>query len=180
MDDSGRFDPAAALDQFVRLVRSMRQSQTRYFDERQQMDLRDARRLEERVDVAIARLHAPNLFGDAPVIKPPAPPVYPDGLPGHAPGCDTSIAAAVGVSKRLTELQLNVLRGFASVGAVGVTDDEGHDMCGLNRYTYAPRRCELVKRGLVERTTRRRATNTGSAAVVWKITNKGIEVLSGR
>ena len=104
---------------------------------------------------------------------PPAPPVYPDGLPGHAKHDDTSTLAAVAQLPRLTAMQLAVLHVLDEADDGGLTDDEGHTVADLNRYTYAPRRCELAKRGLVVRTKERRPTNTGSAAAVWAITDEG-------
>lgn len=60
-----------------------------------------------------------------------------------------------------------ILELVQSRGARGCTDDEGEDLLGIFAQTYTPRRGELVSRGLVVPTARRRLTRQGCKAIVW-------------
>jgi hypothetical protein len=64
-----------------------------------------------------------------------------------------------------------------AAGDNGLTDYETAQRCHLARpHIAGNRRKELQTLGLVERTDERRPTDTGSTAVVWKITEAGREL----
>lgn len=56
----------------------------------------------------------------------------------------------------------------------GLTDFELADICHSGQTSIGKRRGELVRLGLVEATTGRRPSPTGSPAVVWRITPDGM------
>lgn len=96
-------------------------------------------------------------------------PSYPGGAP-HSRGryTDTSHAAALAITERLTPLQAKALTAFRAAGAVGLTDDELAVATGEYRYTIAPRRRELVMHGWLEDTGARRPTSRHRFAIVWR------------
>lgn len=65
-----------------------------------------------------------------------------------------------------------VLKALVEAGDHGMTDFE-HEANGILRTSAGKRRLELEMLRLVERTTERRATDTGSSAVVFKVTDAG-------
>lgn len=80
---------------------------------------------------------------------------------------DTSRAAAVSMAPSVGQLQSMVLAHIRSCHWQGVTDDEGEHRLGLHHTTYAPRRNELVKLGLVEDSGNRRVATSGRRQKVW-------------
>lgn len=59
----------------------------------------------------------------------------------------------------------------------GLTDFELAELCGIPQTSIGKRRGELVILEMIERTEITRPSPTGSAARVWKITRKGLEML---
>ena len=73
---------------------------------------------------------------------------YPDGLAGHhVDAHDTEMAAAVHATKSLSEACEEILGVFRYRGQVGLTDEEGQDICG---YSHPKRRCDLYHAGKVK------------------------------
>jgi predicted ArsR family transcriptional regulator len=82
-------------------------------------------------------------------------------------GSDTSRAAAVSkLSDRDTERR-RVWAEILKAGAEGLTDEEIADRLGMSGNTERPRRVELVRAGVVERSEAKRPTKSGRFASVW-------------
>jgi hypothetical protein len=89
-----------------------------------------------------------------------------DGLPPHVDS-DTSEEAAERIASETGRLQAMVLDEVRRSGGHGRTDDELEVALGLRHQTASARRRELVLKGLVEDSGRRRATRSGRKATVW-------------
>jgi hypothetical protein len=85
----------------------------------------------------------------------------------HRPGHDTERAAAESMQDHTERLRALVLRTLLDNPA-GLTDDEGGAIIGGDRLRFGRRRNELVRAGLVEKTTVRRPTGAGRTAIVWR------------
>lgn len=66
-----------------------------------------------------------------------------------------------------------VLKALVEAGDEGMTDQQ-HEANGILRTSAGKRRLELEEMGLVESTAERRPTDTGSPAIVFKVTPAGI------
>lgn len=86
---------------------------------------------------------------------------------------DTSRQAAKDNQPRRNAQQERILAALAAVGDYGATDDAVAHRVGLPGNTVATRRRELEQLGLVERTTERRRTSSGSTAIVFRVTEAG-------
>lgn len=82
-------------------------------------------------------------------------------------------AAAKQTPGRRARGQWLVLDALARRGPL--TDFEHEAINGLIQTSAGKRRVELQRKGLVERTEARRATPSGSTAIVWRITRAGLE-----
>jgi len=82
-------------------------------------------------------------------------------------GCQTSIDAAVSMESSAPTLREKVLEFIRHMDAHGATDEEMQEALELNPSTQRPRRRELVQRGLVEPSSRKRPTRSGRSATVW-------------
>lgn len=90
-----------------------------------------------------------------------------DGVPPHNE-TDTSFLAAVGIVDAVNTYQQKVLEVIQDAGVEGVTDVEIELILDLNPQTLRPRRRELVLKGLVRDSGRRRRNpTTGRRAIVW-------------
>jgi predicted ArsR family transcriptional regulator len=78
---------------------------------------------------------------------------------------DTSISAAVQIESSAATLRGDILRAIR--GSDGMTDEELQDFLEMNPSTQRPRRIELVEKGLVRDSSRKRKTRSGRTAVVW-------------
>jgi hypothetical protein len=58
---------------------------------------------------------------------------------------------------------------FEAAGEHGLTDDELERASGLGPNTARPRRCELLKDGVIVDAGVKRKTRRGCAATVWRI-----------
>lgn len=92
-------------------------------------------------------------------------PLYPD-YPGFQPR-ETSQQAAAEIAPKLGKLQDAVLTFIEASGRYGATDDEIRIGLGLGHNTARPRRCELLAKGLVFDSGKRRLTESGRQAAVW-------------
>jgi hypothetical protein len=90
----------------------------------------------------------------------------PARLPAHQRHSTTSRAAARAAVPRVNELQARVLAFIRAQG--GATDNEIQDALDMNPSTQRPRRIELMERGLVRDSGRKRKTPSGREAVVWE------------
>lgn len=95
-----------------------------------------------------------------------APPVR-ERLPPHQRHSTTSRQAAAKIAPSCNELQARVLAFIRAHG--GATDNEIQDGLEMNPSTQRPRRVELVAKGLVRDSGRKRATGSGRPAVVWEV-----------
>ena len=82
---------------------------------------------------------------------------------------DTSRQAAKDNAPRRNAQQERVLAALRHLGEDGGTDAQVASLCGLPANTIATRRRELEAMGLVERTTERRRTPSGSTAIVFRV-----------
>lgn len=95
----------------------------------------------------------------------------------HKEGHDTEHDAAAAIRPVAGTWRQRVLRAIADSGEEGRTDWEIHQETGGVLYTIAPRRTELARDGWIVDSGRRRATNTGTNAIVWVLTDRGREEL---
>ena len=82
----------------------------------------------------------------------------------------TSRAAARRVRGRVSTVRRRVLDALRAAGSVGRTDAELSAELGVAENTTRPRRVLLRAEGVVVDSGKRRATQTGSLAVVWVLT----------
>jgi hypothetical protein len=85
---------------------------------------------------------------------------------------DTSHAAAVSAQWNADTQRAKVYRSLSRAGFFGRTDHELQSILAMNPSTERPRRVELVKKGLVKDSGRRRLTPSGRKAVVWVATKE--------
>ncbi|MBW2169840.1 MAG: hypothetical protein JRG69_11390 [Deltaproteobacteria bacterium] len=88
------------------------------------------------------------------------------GMPPHQK-MDTSVAAARAVEGDVGRLQAAVLRYIQGCGDDGATDDELEVQLGLSHQSVSARRRELVLKGKVRDSGRRRLTRRNRKAAVW-------------
>lgn len=93
--------------------------------------------------------------------------------PVHAGDPETARQAARDAAKRAPILRERALVELAAAGDDGLTDWELSLSLDVLRTTAGKRRGDLVAADLVEQTSDRRPTDTGSLAVVWRITESG-------
>lgn len=94
---------------------------------------------------------------------------------GHDP--ETSHGAARRNAVRSGSQRAIVLQAFAVAGQGGRTDFENEHLLGMKRPSPGNRRHELAEDGLVVKTGLRRKTDTGALAIVWRITDLGLETV---
>jgi hypothetical protein len=135
--------------------------------------------------------HAPGAmiaraFGSAP--KPEQLPLTPRrelltryevGAP-FAPKSDTSREAAEQIRPQAANLRESVLRAMLKTPGEGATAEEIEELTGLAGNTVRPRLIELVERGQIAKTDRKRATRSGRNAVIYVVTSAGRGLLAGR
>ena len=83
------------------------------------------------------------------------------------PHSDTSADAADLARAGAATQRDRVLAAIRGAGEAGLTDEELQQGLELHGSTERPRRIELVERGLIQDSGRRRATSTGRQAAVW-------------
>lgn len=91
----------------------------------------------------------------------------------HRLAGDTERASARRIVPRSGTWRRRVLDDIGGSGEGGRTDWEIHGALGGLLYTIAPRRNELLNDGWVCDSGRRRATESGSPAVVWVLSDRG-------
>lgn len=89
---------------------------------------------------------------------------------------DRDTARAAGERVNLTEGQRKVFLALAGAGSRGLLDHDHQRLCDLIPTSAGKRRLELMQMGLVEDSGHRRATDTGTAAIVWVLTEAGRQV----
>lgn len=114
---------------------------------------------------------APTLFG--PSLSDPAAAT---AGAAHASGRDTERAAAWAAMPRAGTQRRRVLDALAASNT-GLTDHEIAGETGLYLYSAAPRRVELLRGGWLRDSGHRRRTPHGSDAVVWALTEAGLDRL---
>ena len=82
-------------------------------------------------------------------------------VPPSSRGNMNSIEAAKYISAHARSKRSAVLCYLLGKGDQGASDDEGSRELTMYRYTYAPRRCELERAGLVEPTGESVSTGRG-------------------
>ena len=84
---------------------------------------------------------------------------------------ETSVEAAELVFDKIKLLQRIVLRFLTIAGPRGLTDYELEELCGNHGSTYRTRRSELVEKGFVVNSGKRREIN-GRNRIVWTVRNR--------
>lgn len=103
---------------------------------------------------------------------------YEVGAP-FAPKSDTSREAAERIQPQAANLRALVLRTVAGTSS-GATAEEIETLTGLAGNTVRPRLVELVQRGQLAKSDRKRATRSGRNAVVYELTDAGRVEITGR
>jgi hypothetical protein len=80
---------------------------------------------------------------------------------------DTSKASAADIESKAKTLRAEVLGFIRISGRYGATDEELQIALNMNPNTERPRRVELVERGLVVDSGKKRKTKSNRQAVVW-------------
>jgi len=94
-------------------------------------------------------------------------------LPKHQVHSETSREAAEHIAPTFGLSVRKVFTAFA-VSEAGWTDEEAANYLDMTGNSYRPCRVDLMDRGLVHDSGRRRKTAAGRNAVVWVITDKGL------
>ena len=89
---------------------------------------------------------------------------------------DRDTARQAGERVNFTEGQRKVFLALAGAGSRGLIDHDHERLNGLIPTSAGKRRLELTQLGLVEDSGHRRATSTGTAAIVWVLTDAGRQV----
>lgn len=89
--------------------------------------------------------------------------------PAYVRGSATSAAAAAGVRDSAETQRGRVLDALREAGRRGLTDEEMQGVCGIEGNAQRPRRRELEKAGLIERSGETRAGRSGRDADVWRV-----------
>jgi hypothetical protein len=97
-------------------------------------------------------------------------------LPATYRANDRDTARAAGERVNLTEGQRKVFLALAGAGSRGLIDHDHQRLNGLIPTSAGKRRLELMQAGLVVDSGHRRATSTGTAAIVWVLSDAGIQV----
>ena len=97
-------------------------------------------------------------------------------LPPHQRHSDTSVAAATAIAPKFNAKTEGLLATMEKCG-LGLTDEEGQDMLGIEGNSYRPCRVTLFDKGFVQDSGMRRKTKANKNAVVWMITTAGREHL---
>jgi hypothetical protein len=87
---------------------------------------------------------------------------------------DTSIQAAVSVYPDLRELQIDVLK-YAETQPYGFTDEEMNIHFNTYRSTYRARRAELMHKGLIVDSGKKKKMSSGRNGIVWILPKFKIE-----
>jgi hypothetical protein len=87
--------------------------------------------------------------------------------PAHVDAGDTEQAAADRIAPKAGTLRAQALTCFQKAGSNGLTDWELHLEMAVRYSTAIPRRYELQHDGWVRDSGSRRATDSGSPAIVW-------------
>jgi hypothetical protein len=96
--------------------------------------------------------------------------------PGDA--AETQRLAAAAAYPMTGTCRRRVLDAIIFAGEKGATDEQLQRWLDLNPSTERPRRVELVEGGWIEDSTIRRATLSGRSAVVWTLTDAGLQAVS--
>jgi hypothetical protein len=97
-------------------------------------------------------------------------------LPPHQWHSDTSAEAAQAIAPKFGRMTNAVLALIARYED-GLTDEEGQSLMRLEGNSYRPCRVTLADKGYVQDTNVRRLTSHRKKAVVWGITQAGIDYL---
>lgn len=83
--------------------------------------------------------------------------------------------AALRSYNKVGKQRRKVLKVFVEAGDSGLTDYQAGERCGILRTSAGKRRLELGELHLIEKTdpVEHRPTDTGSPAIVWRVTEAG-------
>lgn len=105
--------------------------------------------------------------------------LWPDEkLPPHQHHSDTSAAAAEAVAPKFGRMTQSVLTTLARF-PLGLTDEEAQRIMGMEGNSYRPCRITLRRKGFVKDSEIRRKTAHKREAVVWAVTERGLNHLGG-
>jgi len=94
-----------------------------------------------------------------------------DLFPPYQKHSETGFAAALEIKAPSGTLRRLVYGFIHQSDSHGATDEEIQTGLRMNPSTQRPRRVELVERGLVIDSGKKRLTNSGRQAVVWRVPN---------
>lgn len=94
-------------------------------------------------------------------------------LPPFQAHSATSREAAIEIYPKAGTLRASVYEALAQAGDAGLTDEQIGQQIRMGGNTVRPRRVELVEKGLVRDSGRRRETGSGRKAVVWVCASTG-------
>jgi len=104
--------------------------------------------------------------------------LWPDEkLPPHQHHSDTSRAAAAAIAPKFGRMTQSVLTTLARY-PLGLTDEEAQRIMGMEGNSYRPCRVTLRKKGFVKDSEIRRRTSHKKQAVVWAVTERGLNHLT--
>jgi hypothetical protein len=98
-------------------------------------------------------------------------------IPPHQSHSDTSIASAIASMSKFGDSRHAV---FLALAQNPMTDEECQTKLGMSGNSHRPCRVTLVDAGLVEDSGYRRKTKSKRNAVVWRVTESGVNYLMGR
>jgi len=93
-------------------------------------------------------------------------------LPPHQRHSDTSTAAAIAIAPKFNAKSESLLATIERC-SLGLTDEEGQKLLGIEGNSYRPCRVTLFDSGFVHDSGMRRKTKANKNAVVWMITSAG-------
>lgn len=91
----------------------------------------------------------------------------PEPVTKYQPHSDTSRSAARQIESQAESLRGKVYRFLKECPHYGATDEELQSILNMEANTQRPRRVELVDKGLVYDSGKKRKTKSGRSAVVW-------------
>ena len=91
----------------------------------------------------------------------------------HQRHSDTSKASAEKQAANFKGNAIKLLNAFARVDSLGLTDEQGCDLTGLDGNTYRPRRVTLEKLGMIVKLSACRKTRSNRFAHIYIITMDG-------
>lgn len=104
--------------------------------------------------------------------------LQPGKLPPHQVHSETSTAAAIALAPKFGTMTHKVFVNLSQYPN-GLTDQQGQKILDMPGDSYRPCRVTLHDQGFVTDSGERRKTARNNEAIVWKITELGLQALEG-